>query len=147
MSSFGQNLKNLEETLLEQLPKEVEVTYSRSSGPGGQNVNKVNSKVTLKFDLSQNLFLNQEVKDRIMLRFGNRIVEGGIIQVSSDLYRDQGRNYSDALMKIINMIKDSWFPPKIRRKTRPTFSSQKKRVDQKRNRGETKSSRRKVDYD
>lgn len=110
---------------------EMEFTYVRSSGPGGQNVNKVNSKCVLRWNPFLSSFLSDPVKARFQERHASRLTNDGEIVISSDKFRDQKRNYEDCLEKIRQMVTEVLRPPKTRRKTKPTRSSQKRRLNEK----------------
>lgn len=124
-----------------QIPeKELHFQFVRSSGPGGQNVNKVNSKAQLKWNVAASA-LAPEVKDRFLAQFGGRVSSAGDVQVQSDRYRDRLRNQEDCLEKLREMILSVAFPPKKRKKTRPTFSSQQKRLGSKKKNSQKKQGR------
>lgn len=121
--------------------KELSVTFARSSGPGGQNVNKVNSKVTLRWNVSETDSVSLEVRTRFLRRFASRISQSGDILISSDKYRDQARNMSDCYEKLRQLIQIALTPPKKRKKTRPTKSSVERRLRGKREKSLRKQNR------
>lgn len=86
---------------------QVQVTYSRSSGPGGQNVNCVNTKVDLRVDISAASFISQAIKDRILEEHKNKINKDGFLVIKSDVTRSQQMNLADALEKFRNIIRDA----------------------------------------
>jgi len=118
--------------------KELDFKYVRSSGPGGQNVNKVNSKAVLRWHVEGSKSLKGAVRDRFMKRYRNRISEDGFVQVSSDTYRDRGRNVADCLEKLRAMILMIAKPPKKRVATKPTRAAKAKRLESKKRQGEKK---------
>ena len=126
---------------------ELAWTAVRASGPGGQNVNKVASKVELRFDLPNTEALPPSAKARLARLAKNRLDADGCILITSQLTRDQRQNLEDAREKLADLVRRALVPPKRRRPTRPTRSSQRKRVDQKRKHSEKKQSRGRVRRD
>jgi len=123
--------------------EEVEIIASRSGGAGGQNVNKVNSKITLHFPIhSSTQFTSDSAKTRFINQNQNRINEEGIFTLSSDEHRSQKMNLDEAISKLIDLIKKAHIVPKIRKKTKPTKSSVQKRIKEKKRHGENKKLRR-----
>jgi ribosome-associated protein len=100
----------------------------RSSGPGGQNVNKVNSKAVLRWPLAASPSLPADVRDRFLTRYGRRLTSEGDLLVSSQRFRDQGRNISDCLEKLAAMLSEVARPPRRRKPTKPTRSAIQKRL-------------------
>ena len=123
---------------------ELEFTYARSSGPGGQNVNKVNSKAVLRWNVRASAALSDPVRARFLALFASRLTLGGDVVLSSDRYRDQIRNREDCVQKLEAMVREAATPPKPRKKTRPTRSSKRKRMDGKRAHGDKKKLRGRV---
>jgi ribosome-associated protein len=121
---------------------EFEFTYARSSGPGGQNVNKVNSKALLRWPVSVSPSLPDEVRSRFIERYRSRMTEAGDILITSQRYRDQGRNVDDCLQKLREMILAVATRPKTRRATKPSRASQRRRLEGKRQLAEKKAGRR-----
>jgi ribosome-associated protein len=126
-------------------PSEFEWTYVRSSGPGGQNVNKVNSKAVLRWNVVRSLSLPADVRERFLVRYRSRITTEGDFILSSQRYRDQGRNAADALEKLTALVAAVAVPGKKRRPTKPTRASARRRVETKQARSRTKKMRRAVD--
>lgn len=126
---------------------EFEVTYSRSSGPGGQNVNKVNSKVSVHWQLSTNLSLPEPVRIRLRQLAGSRLNSDGSILVVSQEHRDQVGNQRECMTKIRELILLAMRPPKPRRPTQPTRSSQRRRLADKKSTSDKKSMRQKPNWD
>ncbi|MDG2221953.1 MAG: alternative ribosome rescue aminoacyl-tRNA hydrolase ArfB [Rubripirellula sp.] len=127
--------------------KEISVTTARSSGPGGQNVNKVNSKITLRWSPEGSSQLDAAWCRRFTTRYGNRINREGQLVLHSEQYRDQIRNLADVRGKLVSMLLECQSAPKARRKTRPTKGSQRRRLDHKREQSEKKRRRQKPSRD
>ncbi|HEY4309478.1 MAG TPA: alternative ribosome rescue aminoacyl-tRNA hydrolase ArfB [Pirellulales bacterium] len=126
-----------------QIPlSEFEFTYARSSGPGGQNVNKVNSKALLRWPVAHSAALPAEVRERFLRRYASRVTTAGELLISSQRYRDQGRNAEDCLEKLRVMVAEVAVRPTTRRKTRPTRASKERRLDTKREESSKKKLRR-----
>jgi ribosome-associated protein len=121
--------------------------FSRSGGPGGQNVNKVNSKVLLRWTPAASPSLPAPVRDRLLHALANRLTRDGELLVSSQLTRDQARNLADCLGKVRALVLSAAVPPKVRRPSRPTLASQVRRVESKARRSATKRLRRAPDPD
>ena len=122
---------------------EIKWRFSRSSGPGGQNVNKIESRVEIIFNLEDSKVLNDYQKAILKINLKNKIVKNSLCLVVKE-HRNQLLNRQLALMKLSSIIKDSLNKPfKIRKFTKPTKASQKKRVEFKRKHGELKKSRQK----
>lgn len=110
---------------------EFQFEFSRSGGPGGQNVNKVNSKATLRWKPGESPSLPPAVRDRLLRAIGSRLTEDGEWLITSQKTRDQGRNVEDCLEKLRVAVLAAASPPKVRRPTRPTLGSQLRRVEAK----------------
>jgi len=120
---------------------ELEWKFIRSSGPGGQNVNKVASAVQLRFLLPQNTSLPVAVRNRLRRLAGQRLIDDGSILISARSERSQEQNRRDALERLAELIRAAMIEPKIRKKTRPTRASQERRIESKKRRGNTKQGR------
>ena len=125
---------------------ELEWTFARSSGPGGQNVNKVNTKATMHWDPAASVGLPADVRDRFLAKYAGRIAKDGRLVLSSQRFRDQARNIDDCLQRLKAMVEVVVNPPKQRRPTKPTRGSKERRLKQKKQRSQRKDSRRGVDW-
>lgn len=124
---------------------EFKFTFSRSGGPGGQNVNKVNSKAMLRWAFDQSDHIDDRVKQRLRTRWGGRINKNGEIIISEDNSRDQRANIDRCLEKLRTILLDSAAREKTRRATRPSRGSVERRITNKKQRGEKKRLRRPPD--
>lgn len=122
--------------------EELNFTYARSSGSGGQNVNKVNSKAVLRWNARETLALPSDVKHRFLARFGSKLTADGELLITSERHRDQGRNASDCIEKLHEMIQSVAVAPKKRKATKPTFGSKQRRLKSKKEHSEKKQNRR-----
>ncbi len=120
---------------------ELTITRARSSGPGGQNVNKVNSKVTLRWSPQQCAAMDPAWRRRFSARYGNRINRDGELVLHSEKFRDQPRNLADVRQKLVEMLLQCQAAPKKRIATRPTRGSQRRRLDQKTRQSQKKQNR------
>jgi ribosome-associated protein len=121
--------------------EDLEWKFIRSSGPGGQNVNKVASAAQLRFLLPQNLSLPPAVKNRLRRLAGQKLIDDGSILFKSMSERSQEQNRRAAEGRLEELIRAALVEPKIRKKTRPTKGSQERRIDSKKRRGATKQAR------
>ena len=115
----------------------------RSSGPGGQNVNKVNTKVRLRWPVVESPSLPDPVKKRLLEKYHRRINSDGELLITSQRYRDQSRNVDDCLEKLRELLTDVGTTPKPRKKTKPSRASKERRLREKRVQSDRKRSRRK----
>ena len=120
---------------------EFKFTYSRSPGPGGQNVNKVNTKVTLKWNVEKTNSLPESVRARLVHKFARRISKTGELVITSHRFRDQGRNVADSLNKLREIVLSVANPPKSRKKTKPSKAAKQRRLAEKRRTSQRKQSR------
>ena len=120
---------------------ELEISFIRASGPGGQNVNKVSSAVQLRFDARQSRSLPNDVSIRLQALAGSRLTLEGVIVITADRHRTQERNRADAIERLVDLIAKAAYRPPVRRATKPTKASKVRRLDSKAKRGDIKSNR------
>ena len=121
---------------------ELGLAFARSGGSGGQNVNKVSSKVELRWNLTSSTALSDDDRQWLQQQLANRLTQDGDLIVVSQLTRDQIKNRDDAASKLALIVRTALERPKTRRATRPTRASKRRRVDAKKHRGEIKRNRR-----
>lgn len=121
--------------------EELIYAFSRSSGAGGQNVNKVNSKAEVRWDISSSQHMPRDVFLRFMARYKNRCDAAGWVISVSEKHRDRERNIEDAIHKLEEWVDSVWEKPKARIKTKPTRGSKKRRLESKRKVADKKHSR------
>lgn len=125
-----------------QIPlREFHFSFSRSSGAGGQNVNKVNTRATLRWKVARSPSLPKAVRERFVARYRRRISGAGELVLHSQRFRDQGRNVADCLAKLRAMLAAVADPPRRRKPTRPGRASVERRLREKRKRSERKGRR------
>jgi ribosome-associated protein len=122
-------------------PEEIHFDFIRSSGPGGQNVNKVATAVQLRFDARNSRSIKPEIRERLFHLAGKRLTSAGEIIIEAKRYRTQQQNREDALQRLQQLIERAAIVPKTRRKSAPTVASKVKRLHQKKRRSDTKKSR------
>jgi ribosome-associated protein len=125
---------------------EIHEEFIRSTGPGGQNVNKVSTAVQLRFDARNSPSLPDDVRKRLVKLAGKRINQEGFLVIEAKRFRKQARNREDALNRLIQLIRQAARKPRSRRQTKPTPESIERRIESKRRRGETKRLRRPVSF-
>jgi ribosome-associated protein len=120
---------------------ELDFSFVRSSGPGGQSVNKVATAVQLRFDVGTSPSLPPDVRERLLRLAGNRVTGEGVLMIEARRFRSQHRNREDAVQRLATLIRRATERPKKRRKTRPSKASVERRLESKQRRGKLKSSR------
>ena len=120
---------------------ELEESFVRSSGPGGQNVNKLSTAVQLRFDVRRSLSLPNDVAIRLMKLAGSRLTNDGVIVILAQRHRTQERNRADARERLVELIREAATPPKPRRATKPTKASKQRRLESKKHRSGVKNLR------
>lgn len=120
---------------------EIEGSFIRASGPGGQNVNKVSSGVQLRFDLAASSSIPSAVKARARRLAGQKLTKTGVIVITATRFRTQELNRADALERLVALLAQAAVAPKPRKKTRPTLASKRRRLDSKTKRGAIKKLR------
>ena len=122
-------------------PDDLEVEFFRSGGHGGQNVNKISSRVTLLFDVAHSSSLSEQHKHQIMNRLKTRINKEGVLRVVSQLHRQQAANREVAVERFVELLQEALKPVKTRKKTRISFAAQKRRLKEKKHRSKLKKER------
>ena len=126
---------------------ELHFDFVRSSGPGGQNVNKVATAVQLRFDAAHSPSLSEEVRRRLVRIAGKKVTTEGVLVITARRHRTQQKNRDDAVNRLVELVRRASGVPKARRKTRPTRASKQRRLVEKRWKSETKRTRRTVRSD
>src|SRR5712691_8875521 len=120
---------------------ELEESFIRASGPGGQNVNKVASAVQLRFDVRHSPSLPEPVRTRLERLGGHRVSQDGVLVITAQRFRSQERNRADALARLVALIRRAATPPRPRRRTRPSAASREQRLATKARRARLKQQR------
>jgi ribosome-associated protein len=125
--------------------REIEESFLRSPGPGGQNVNKLETAVQLRFDVRHSPSLPEPVRRRLERLAGRRLTGEGVLVLTAHRHRTRERNRADALERLIGLIRDAAVPPVPRRPTRPTTASKRRRLEAKKHHGRNKQLRRQIE--
>ena len=121
---------------------ELEESFVRASGPGGQNVNKLSTAVQLRFDIRRSPNLPEDVRERAERLAGRRLTKDGVLVLIAQRHRTQERNRADALERLIALLQEAAVRPTPRRATRPTRASKERRIEGKKRRADVKRLRR-----
>jgi ribosome-associated protein len=122
--------------------REIEESFVRASGPGGQNVNKLATAVQLRFNVRASPSLPDDVRVRLERLAGSRLTRDGYLVIIAQRHRTQGRNREDALERLIDLIRRAAIAPRVRRPTKPTKAARERRVEAKKHRAGVKQMRR-----
>jgi len=122
--------------------REIEESFVRASGPGGQNVNKLATAVQLRFDVRRSPALPDDVRARLERLAGTRLTRDGVLVIIAQRHRTQARNREDARARLLDLIRRAAVAPRKRRPTRPTAASRERRVETKKRRARLKQQRR-----
>lgn len=134
-----------EKILNRDFSNEINYTASQSGGPGGQNVNKVNTKITLRFDIGKSTLLNEDEKQRLRDKLSNKISNEDILIITSESKRSQLKNKEEATKKFYSSLNKALAKKKKRKATKPTRAAKQKRLKEKRVQAEKKQLRQKIE--
>ena len=124
---------------------ELDWDFVRSSGPGGQNVNKVATAVQLRFDVRRSPSLPDDVRERLVRLAGKRMTSDGVLVIQARRFRSQEGNRQDAWDRLVELVKKALVRPRVRKPSRPSKAARQKRIDAKKKRGEVKKMRNVID--
>jgi len=125
--------------------RELQIEFTRASGPGGQNVNKVATAVQLRFDVAA-ASLPEGVKARLTRLAGKRMTGEGVLLIEAKRFRTQEQNREDAIQRFVELVRKSVAEPKARKRTKPTAASKEERLKEKKRKGEIKKLRQSQDW-
>ncbi|HEY0234060.1 MAG TPA: alternative ribosome rescue aminoacyl-tRNA hydrolase ArfB [Afipia sp.] len=125
---------------------DINISFVRASGPGGQNVNKLSTAAQLRFDL-RHVALAPDVSERLIALAGQRLTKDGVIVIHAQRFRTQERNRADAIDRLLELLREAAIRPKPRRATRPTLGSKTRRLEGKKRRSDVKAKRGSARYD
>ncbi len=115
---------------------------SRASGPGGQHVNKADTRIQVRWSITESAVLGEVQRRRLLINLAHRLTEAGEIILASDAHRSQRRNRDEVARRLAQLVREALVPPKPRKRTRPTLASRRRRLEDKKRRGRVKKGRR-----